>query len=661
MQIAKNFIVTQAQTAQKVNNASQGNSGENFVRASEVKQASPREKSFDRELTKADNAVKENAVKDNSVKDDSFKDNSVKDSSVQNAQEKPENTDALREEVEKATAEMNPTDVKTTQADDTAVKGDATLKDDADVEIKDAPVVVEGEPVDEVDLTKAQEMTAVLMGMSTQTLLPTVEAVEQVGEKAEVEAFAPKIEAVDAIVAIDEEVLSQETENLALDFDAIGLTKTDNKAPIALDSLLPQDADATKQAEENGRLLDMLQGKAPVIAQTVDKTAEKTDEVLVRPAMVDTAVAVELNAAALDTGKAPAEGNAFALNLSGARVNVLNDEHKNDETQSNILEGIPLVVEDKVVDKAQAQMSGDMLNQQKQTQGEEFAVATPNVTTETKPVAKQEANVASNNNTVVTQEAAIASKSNTVDVQEVNAASKNNAVIAQEVTTASTSNTVIAQEANVASKSNTSVTQEAVTASKSNAENVSENISFAGAANFSQPLFDIDAVNGTQSVQKAQPQDFDIPKQIIEQARLIRSAENTQMVIKLRPEHLGELTLKLTVTAEGALNASFHSDNAQVRGIIESSMVQLKQELQEQGIKVDNIDVRTGLADSFLADSQAQQQMYQQQQQQQGMTQAVRNRLADLNAFEESAEAQTVADETVRTQTVSAEGVDYLV
>lgn len=661
MQIAKNFIVTQAQTAQKVNNASQGNSGENFVRASEVKQASPREKSFDRELTKADNAVKENAVKDNSVKDNSVKDNSVKDSSVQNAQEKPENTDALREEVEKATAEMNPTDVKTTQADDTAVKGDATLKDDADVEIKDAPVVVEGEQVDEVDLTKAQEMTAVLMGMSTQTLLPTVEAVEQVGEKAEVEAFAPKIEAVDAIVAIGEEVLSRETENLAPDFDALGLTKNDNKAPIALDSLLPQDADATKQAEENGRLLDMLQGKAPVIAQTVDKTAEKTDEVLVRPAMVDTAVAVELNAAALDTGKAPQEGNAFALNLSGARVDVLNDEHKNDETQSNILEGIPLVVEDKVVDKAQAQMSGDMLNQQKQTQGEEFAVATPNVTTETKPVAEQEANVALNNNTVVTQETSIASKSNTVDVQEVNVASKSNAVIAQEVTTASTSNTVIAQEANVASKSNTAVTQEAVTASKSNAENVSENISFAGAANFSQPLFDIDAVNGTQSAQKAQPQDFDIPKQIIEQARLIRSAENTQMVIKLRPEHLGELTLKLTVTAEGALNASFHSDNAQVRGIIESSMVQLKQELQEQGIKVDNIDVRTGLADSFLADSQAQQQMYQQQQQQQGMTQAVRNRLADLNAFEESAEAQTVADETVRTQTVSAEGVDYLV
>ena len=93
------------------------------------------------------------------------------------------------------------------------------------------------------------------------------------------------------------------------------------------------------------------------------------------------------------------------------------------------------------------------------------------------------------------------------------------------------------------------------------------------------------AVNFQQSMQSARAaaavdvqapvsqltQDFDIPEQIVEQARLIRRTENTEMVIQLKPEHLGELTLKVTVAANGSVNASFHSDNAQVRAIIEAA------------------------------------------------------------------------------------------
>lgn len=85
--------------------------------------------------------------------------------------------------------------------------------------------------------------------------------------------------------------------------------------------------------------------------------------------------------------------------------------------------------------------------------------------------------------------------------------------------------------------------------------------------------------------------DYDIPKQIVEQARLFKTADASEIVIKLKPEHLGELTLKVIVGANGAVSASFRSDNPEVRGIIESSILQLKQELQQQGLKVDNIDV----------------------------------------------------------------------
>lgn len=125
------------------------------------------------------------------------------------------------------------------------------------------------------------------------------------------------------------------------------------------------------------------------------------------------------------------------------------------------------------------------------------------------------------------------------------------------------------------------------------------------------------------------------------------------MVIKLKPEHLGELTLKVSVTANGSVNASFHTDNAQVRGIIESSMVQLKQELQAQGLKVDNVGVYAGLSDGFLADSQQGQAGYSQQQ-----STSVRNQQADLASFEEAAESVPIATGGTSV-TGSDDGIDY--
>jgi flagellar hook-length control protein FliK len=79
----------------------------------------------------------------------------------------------------------------------------------------------------------------------------------------------------------------------------------------------------------------------------------------------------------------------------------------------------------------------------------------------------------------------------------------------------------------------------------------------------------------------------------------------------LKPEHLGELTLKVTVE-NGAVSASFHSNNSEVRTIIEASLTQLKQELSTQGLKVENVGVYAGLNQSFS--NEQQQQAAQQQQ-----------------------------------------------
>ncbi|HWR40408.1 MAG TPA: flagellar hook-length control protein FliK [Patescibacteria group bacterium] len=86
----------------------------------------------------------------------------------------------------------------------------------------------------------------------------------------------------------------------------------------------------------------------------------------------------------------------------------------------------------------------------------------------------------------------------------------------------------------------------------------------------------------------------DVLGQIVENARLINATDKTEMVIQLKPEHLGELTIKVHVSG-GIVNASFHSGNSDVRGILEASLPQLKQDLANQGIKVDNVDIQTSL------------------------------------------------------------------
>ena len=126
-------------------------------------------------------------------------------------------------------------------------------------------------------------------------------------------------------------------------------------------------------------------------------------------------------------------------------------------------------------------------------------------------------------------------------------------------------------------------------------------------SSFQQQLQEAAAPAGTPQAHSESQTDFEVPRQIVEQARLIRSGDSTEMVIHLKPEHLGDLTLKISVTEGGAVTASFHSDNAQVRTIIENSLVQLRQELSDQGLKVDSVEVFSGLPDGQLPQGQGQQ------------------------------------------------------
>lgn len=103
---------------------------------------------------------------------------------------------------------------------------------------------------------------------------------------------------------------------------------------------------------------------------------------------------------------------------------------------------------------------------------------------------------------------------------------------------------------------------------------------------------------------------YELTSQIIEQAKLINRPQASEMIVKLKPEHLGELTFKITVE-QGVVSAAFVSSNAEVRGIIEASLPQLKQEFNSQGIKLDNVGVFAGM-EQFLSGDQRGQQQYQQ-------------------------------------------------
>ena len=173
-----------------------------------------------------------------------------------------------------------------------------------------------------------------------------------------------------------------------------------------------------------------------------------------------------------------------------------------------------------------------------------------------------------------------------------------------------------------------------------------------------QPVQDVQAPPVPETPQRPQT-DYEIPRQIVEQARLLRTMTDTQMVIRLKPEHLGELTLRVAVGADGAVQASFHSDNAHVRSVIENSLVQLRQELNTQGIKVDRVGVYTGLADGQMPQGQGQEAW--QQQSSRGEVHSYANGDADDYLDVDAAEGTAPSTTQESRGNVAAEGVDYRV
>ena len=82
----------------------------------------------------------------------------------------------------------------------------------------------------------------------------------------------------------------------------------------------------------------------------------------------------------------------------------------------------------------------------------------------------------------------------------------------------------------------------------------------------------------------------DIMNQIMNYMKIQVKTDMTQMQIQLHPASLGTVNVNIT-SKEGVITAQFLTQNETVKAVIESQIVQLRNNFEEQGIKVEAVEV----------------------------------------------------------------------
>jgi flagellar hook-length control protein FliK len=85
----------------------------------------------------------------------------------------------------------------------------------------------------------------------------------------------------------------------------------------------------------------------------------------------------------------------------------------------------------------------------------------------------------------------------------------------------------------------------------------------------------------------------DVINQIAEKIKVDVKGEATEIKVSLRPEHLGDVTLKIT-TQNGIVTAQFVAESQRIKEIIEAGFNNLKDVLQQKGINISQLSVSVG-------------------------------------------------------------------
>lgn len=141
-----------------------------------------------------------------------------------------------------------------------------------------------------------------------------------------------------------------------------------------------------------------------------------------------------------------------------------------------------------------------------------------------------------------------------------------------------------------------------------------------------------------------------IIKQIAEFTKITISNAETTMEMQLNPEHLGKIYLEVT-TKEGAVSAHIMAQNEVVKEALESQLAELKQNLNQVGIKVDAVEVTVGSHEferNLEQNSKQEEKQAEQQEEAAGKMRRINlNSLDELSGVmteEESLVAQIMAD-----------------
>lgn len=168
-------------------------------------------------------------------------------------------------------------------------------------------------------------------------------------------------------------------------------------------------------------------------------------------------------------------------------------------------------------------------------------------------------------------------------------------------------------------------------------EHFVENLSVNRGSNVEQPDMKMDAITQMR----------EIVTQVVEQIKVRVNADTTSMEVQLNPESLGKVNLTV-VAKEGHITAQFVTESEIARQALEGQIQQLRENLGEQGLKVDEVEVSVSNFD-FSHSNQAnaeEQKQHHSQEQRRVQRNLNLNDAVNLNALteEEQLAARIMAD-----------------
>ena len=159
------------------------------------------------------------------------------------------------------------------------------------------------------------------------------------------------------------------------------------------------------------------------------------------------------------------------------------------------------------------------------------------------------------------------------------------------------------------------------------------------------------AVQDTESIPaafQADVQQTEILQQLVERIRVFQGNDVQKMEVQLYPEHLGKVQIQVAMKS-GVMTAQITAETEIAKRAIESQLVQLKENFEQQNLKVDAVEVSVATS-GFQSEQERQDGMNKQEEK----TTVRRRGLRGMNLEEEEPEEEAEA-EVLKAQGASVE------